>query len=277
MGDCRYCGKPAGLLRSVHKECQAKHESGKAEIISLVKAAAHDKSAISSLKTNAEKIAEGHLIRTSEVPAIVIEGYERAVAGAFEDGILTEEEDSNLDEIQKHFGFDQDDLDKNGAYTKLVKGDVLRELLNGKIPQKVHIEGGNLPFNLQKDEKLVWVFLDVQYYEQKTSRHYEGGSSGVSIRVVKGLYFRTSGFKAHPVDTTENVHVGTGILAVTNKHLYFAGAAKSFRIPFNKIISFVPFVDGIGIQRDATTAKPQSFITGDGWFTYNLVMNLSKL
>lgn len=276
MGDCRYCGKPAGLLRSVHKECQATHELGKSKITSFVKKAAHDASVVRLLKTAVEDIAKKHLIRSSDVPAMVIEGYESAVDSVFEDGVLTEEEESNLDEIQKHFGFGQNDLNKNGAFAKLVKGAVLRELLNGKIPEKVNIKG-NLPFNLQKDEKIVWVFQDVQYYEQKTRRHYEGGSQGVSIRVAKGLYFRTSGFRAHPVETTETVHVGTGIFAVTNKHLYFAGAAKSFRVPYKKIVSFEPYSDGIAIQRDATTAKPQSFITGDGWFTYNLVMNLSQL
>lgn len=276
MGDCRHCGKPAGLLRSVHKECQAKHDSGKAEIVSLVKTAAHDTSITGSLKTASEGIAEKHFIRRSDVPSVVIGGWEKAVADVFEDGILTEEEESNLVDIQKHFGFDQNDLDKNGAYTKVVKGVVLRELLNGKLPEKFTVKG-NLPFNLQKDEKLVWLFQGVQYYEQKTRRHYEGGSHGVSIRVAKGLYFRTSGFRAHPVETTENVHVGTGVLALTNKNLYFSGGAKSFRVAYKKIVSFEPYSDGIGIQRDATTAKPQTFITGDGWFTYNLAMNLSQL
>lgn len=184
MGDCKICGKPAGLLRSVHKECQTKHESGRAEIMSLVKIAAHNTSTVGSLKTAAEVIAEKHLIRKSDIPAIVIEGWEKAVDGTFEDGVLTEEEESNLVEIQKHFGFDQTDLDKNGAYTKVVKGSVLRELLNGKLPEKMSVKG-NLPFNLQKDEKLVWLFQGVQYYEQKTRRHYEGGSRGVSVRIAR--------------------------------------------------------------------------------------------
>jgi hypothetical protein len=276
MGDCRYCGEPVGFLRSVHKECQTKHDFGKAEITSLVKRAAHDASAIGSLKPTSEGIAEKKFIQRSDISAAVIEGWEKAVDGAFEDGVLTKEEQTNLDEIQKLFALEQNDLDKNGAYTKLVKGAVLRELLSGNIPEKVSVKG-NFPFNLQRDEKLVWLFQGVQYYEQKTRRHYEGGSSGVSIRVARGVYFRTSGFRAHPVETTENVHVGTGILALTNKHLYFAGGTKSFRVPYKKIVSFESYSDGIGIQRDAASAKPQTFVTGDGWFTYNLAMNLSQL
>tara|TARA_R110000868_G_scaffold189695_2_gene433077 strand:+ start:122429 stop:122581 length:153 start_codon:yes stop_codon:yes gene_type:complete len=49
------------------------------------------------------------------------------------------------------------------------------------------------------------------------------------------------------------------------------------RIKLDKIVSFQPYDDGLGVQRDAATAKPQSFITGDGWFIYNLVMNVAKL
>ena len=33
--------------------------------------------------------------------------------------------------------------------------------------------------------------------------------------------------------------------------------------------------DGSGIMRDAQTAKPQAFRTGDGWFAYNLATNLA--
>jgi hypothetical protein len=71
--------------------------------------------------------------------------------------------------------------------------------------------------------------------------------------------------------------VDNGVLGITNKHIYFAGPMKSFRIAYNKIVSVAPFSDGIGVVRDAATAKPQIFVTGDGWFTYNLATNLAQL
>ena len=276
MGDCRYCSKPAGLLRGVHKECEAKHQSGKAGIVSLIQKATGDTSLINSLNSAVKDIANGHFIATSDVPSIVIEGWEKAVESVFEDGILTEQEESNLTNIQKHFGFGQEDLDRNGAFTKIVKGAVLRDLLHGKVPERIQVEG-SVPLNLQKGEKLIWIFQGVEYYEQRTRRHFEGGTHGVSIRVAKGLYFRTGGFKGYPVERTEIIHVGTGILAITNKHLYFTSGGKSFRIAHSKVVSFQPYSDGVGVQRDATTAKPQIFVTGDGWFTYNLLMNVSQL
>jgi hypothetical protein len=271
-----YCGKPAGFLRGAHKECRSAHEAGKAEIISLVQKAFHDATSLSSLKGACTQTAKTHYVRDADVSPLVVEGWTKAVDTAFEDGILTEHEESNLADIQKAFELEQTVLDKSGAYTRVAKGVVLRELVDGNLPRKVRVEG-NLPFNFQKDEQLVWLFQGVEYYEQKTRRHYEGRSSGVSIRIAKGVYYRTGGFKGHPVETTANVHVGRGMLAFTNKNLYFAGDTKGFRIPYKKIVAYEPYTDGIGIQRDAATAKPQTFITGDGWFTYNLAMNVSRL
>ena len=67
------------------------------------------------------------------------------------------------------------------------------------------------------------------------------------------------------------------MLGLTTKHLYFAGARKKFRVRYAKIVSFEPYSDGLGIMRDAQTAKPQTFRTGDGWFAYNLAANLAQL
>lgn len=53
---------------------------------------------------------------------------------------------------------------------------------------------------------------------------------------------------------------------MTNKNLYFSGGGKSLRIPHLKIVTIEPYYDGVGVQRDAQTARPQFFITGNGWF-----------
>lgn len=35
-----------------------------------------------------------------------------------------------------------------------------------------------------------------------------------------------------------------------------------------------PFDDGIGVMRDTASAKPESFVIGDGWFAYNLINSI---
>ena len=55
---------------------------------------------------------------------------------------------------------------------------------------------------------------------------------------------------------------------------------RSQKHPWSKydaIVAFGPYQDGFGIMRDAQTAKPQAFRTGDGWFPYNLAANLAQM
>jgi len=228
------------------------------------------------LEENIKQIASSSFLSKKGINNTLTTAWENAVDKAFDDGVLTEQEETSLNKFKEYFSLSQDLLDRNGALTKVVKGAVLRDVLNGKLPERMQVEG-NLPFNLQKEEKVIWAFQNVDYYEQKTRTRYVGGSQGVSIRVARGVYYRACAFKGERVQSSETVHAGTGLMGITNKHIYFSSSSKSFRIAFNKIVTFEPFSDGIGVQRDTSTAKPQTFVTGDGWFTYNLVANLAQL
>lgn len=276
MGICIYCGKPAGFLRKKHRECEEKRNKGMTEMVRLAKEAALGMHPIEGLSNELAGIAENSFISSEQIRETLISGWEQAVSHFLEDGNLEIQEESRLTSFAEHFALTQEDLDKNGAYTKFVRGAVLRELMEGKIPKRCQPIGA-LPFNFQRSETLIWIFSNVAYYEDKTRRRYVGGSQGVSFRIAKGLYYRVGSFRGHPVETTERVHVDTGILAVTTKHIYFHGSTKSFRVRFDKIVSFTPYSNGIGLQRDASTAKPQVFVTGDGWFTYNLLVNIANI
>lgn len=276
MGNCTYCGKPAGFLKKSHKECKQNHEKGKIKVVSLVSKIGVEGGDLHQLEVSVEQVASTSFINKETLNALVTSGWEKAVEIAFDDGLLSEQEESTLNELRKHFSLQQQVLDRNGAYSKLVKGAILRDIMDGNLKERMKVDG-NLPFNFQKSEKVIWVFQGVNYYEEKTRTRYVGGSQGVSVRIAKGLYYRTGAFKGERVQTSETVHADTGLLGVTDKHIYFAGASKRFRIAYNKIVAFEPFSDGIGVQRDAHTAKPQSFMTGDGWFTYNLITNLAQM
>ncbi len=196
------------------------------------------------------------------------------MTAALEDSVLSETEGQALGAYRDHFALSVDALNRDGAHNRFVKAIILKEVIEGKVPERVQVVG-TLPFNLQKSEKLVYVLDRVRYCEPRTRTAYRGGYSGVSVRIAKGVYYRTGGFRGSPIVTSENVHIDTGVLAVTDKHLYFAGQSKTTRIRYDKIIAFTPYSDGVGIQRDASNAKPQMFITGDGWFVYNLITNLA--
>lgn len=282
MGKCIYCGKPAGFLRSKHVECEQQHQqqeriiqAGCALIVSEARAAFKGGEPFSTLENNITEIMQSHSVSSDQRKSSLIRAWGNAVEDSIEDGIVDHAEEERLIEFRDHFRLSETDLKGNGALQKFTKAVVIRDVVAGKIPQRTAI-AGELPINFQKGESLVWAFADSKYVEDKTKRQYVGGSHGVSIRVMEGVYYRVGAFKGRAVESTERVHVDSGWFVVTDKNIYFAGPRKSLRIPYGKIVSFDAFSDGIGVVRDSTTAKSQFFITGDGWFTYNLVANLAK-
>jgi hypothetical protein len=222
-----------------------------------------------------DEIGKDSFINHIEQKFIITQGWEKAVDAALEDGVLTVDEEQTLVKSAQGLSLTQQDLDTNGAYSRVAKAAVIRELLEGKLPQRVTVVG-EVPFNFQKGENLLWLFPGATYLEQRMRTQYEGSYQGVSVRVARGLYYRTGGFRGRPVSTAEMVNLGQGSFGITERHMYFSGPSKAFRVRYDKIVSFTAYSDGIGFQRDAQTAKPQVFITGDGWFTYNLVVNLAK-
>jgi hypothetical protein len=51
---------------------------------------------------------------------------------------------------------------------------------------------------------------------------------------MKGVYYRTGGFKGHPVETTIMQRIGMGSVCLTDKNLYFASPEKSLKIHIQK-------------------------------------------
>ena len=211
-----------------------------------------------------------------EANRLLIRAWETAVQGALEDGLLSLDEENALARYADHFSLAQQDLDRNGVQTSLVQTAVLRDVTQGIIPKRPRVNGA-VPFNLMKSEQLVWVIEGVDYLETVVRRERRGSSQGLSIRVARGLYYRPSAFRSRPIEWEETVHADTGMLGLTTKHIYFAGSRKRFRVRYDKIVAFEPFSDGFGIMRDAQTAKPQTFRTGDGWFAHDLTINLAQM
>ena len=207
---------------------------------------------------------------------VLVQAWEAAVEGALEDGLFTLDEENALTRYINHFNLSQSQLDAHGVHTSLIKAAVLREIAEGVVPNRQHLSG-NVPFNLMKSENLVWVMHDVDYIETVVRRERRGYSHGLSIRVARGVYYRPSAFRSHAIEWEETVHQDTGLLGFTTKHIYFSGPKKKFRIRYNRIVDFEPFSDGFGIMKDNQTAKPQAFRTGDGWFSYNLAVNLAQM
>ena len=276
MGTCKYCGQKAGFLKRKHTNCQKKNQDGKKEIINLIERSITKSHDFQALRDDITHLANENFIKSFELDTLYTDGFDKAVEKLLNDGILTKKDEENIVNFRDQLNLTQNILDQNGSLQKIAKASIIREITEGNVPEVRLDVQGHIPFNFMKSEQLIWLFQDVDFYEQRTNTHFQGGHAGVSMRVAKGLYFRTGGFKGQPVKTEETKYIDTGSLCLTNKHLYFASSLKNFRIQYGKIITLNPYLDGIGLQKDGVSSRPLIFKNLDGWFSYNVISNLTQ-
>ena len=190
-----------------------------------------------------------------------------------EDGIIDNNEEEQISKFLEYSSLsDTATLYKSSAYQRLIQSLILRDIQEGKDVEKRLIVG-NLPILLGKKEQLLWVFKDVKGYEEKTGRKYVGGSSGVSMRVCKGVYYRVGASKGHSIEYQYQNDLGRGVFIITNKNLYFIGD-KQVKMGISKVLSYKPYSDGIELVKDGANPKPYTFVGFDSWFVVNAMQLL---
>jgi hypothetical protein len=275
MGKCIHCGRPAGWFRTRHAECDMEHRTAKRELPSFIAESITKGREVGAVEPELQHMSEVGFLKPALREQLIQSGIQLAVDHALDDDELTEAEEERISKWVNELAQQHPALKSSEGVVRLVRASIVRNLREGK-PVTGRVSSDGLPFLFQKSEELIWAFNHVDFYQNTTRTEYIGGSQGVSIRLTKGVYYRTGSFRGRPVKVDELKHQGTGMLAITTKHLYFWSPNKAFKVPFAKLISMETFEDGIRIQRDGTTTKPQIFKGIDGWFAANLISNLHQ-
>lgn len=205
---------------------------------------------------------------------IYCRAFDAAIEQYLDDGIIDNDEERTVARFMQFTGLPQHLLNANKSLEKVVQSKVLQELLNGQVPTPRITISGSFPFLLSKNEHMLWLFRNVTLQMQKVRRETVGRTRGVSVRICKGVYYRTGGFRGRPVETTYMQRIGTGSVCLTDKNLYFHSPEKSLKIPFSKILSLDPYSNGLGVQKDGANDKPIFFENLNSWFCYNVISNL---
>lgn len=294
MGKCKHCGEKAGFLRWSHPECVVAHREAERKAREMRKASepkfkqfiqetiaarevADLDGLINGVAAASKEAADGHF-PVEEQCTWAAEAMNEALDDHLDDGALSEEEETGVFAVMKGLPFGDDHDGRDAFNSRLYRAHVLRRILNGEDVKDVanFKLAGHMPFNLMKSETLIWAKYGVDFQEERTSTHYEGGSQGFSVRVTKGVYYRFGGFKGHKVQEHNMEYIDTGLFGLTNKHLYFHGERKTFRTRLDRIVALDPYQDGIGVRKQGVTARPQIFVGIDGWFAFNLIKHFGS-
>ena len=156
---------------------------------------------------------------------------------------------------------------KGSHIEELGQSSILSDLQAGR-PPRYNIQA---PIILTRGETALWCYNNVTMYQEKVRKEFVGSHSGFSFRVMKGVTYRTGGFKGHPVETSYMENMGLGSLYVTNKNIIFMGQSRSIKVPYTKIIGINPYSDGMEVQRDGNNVKRLVFQGFDCSFILNVI------
>lgn len=216
-----------------------------------------------------ERIRNAFNVSESFEHEVFLEMLEKASVNFMKDGVLTDSEQRHIDEYVSRTGISMSNLPEkyqNSEIAKIGQASVLRDFRKGIYP----VGRPLLPVLLGKNEHVLWVYNGVSMYMEKVERETVGRSSGVSVRLCKGVTYRVGQFKGHPVEHSRMNLEGNGALIVTDKNLFFYSQQKTCKIPFSKIVGITPYSDGVEVHRDGN-AKRLVFEGFDSWFIMNLL------
>ena len=279
MPICPYCHSSAGMFRQTHAQCERDYALGVEGLPVAIRDSLVKGESPQQMLTAVKWIAGNSRLAREDVDRLCLQGWNATLDAYLSDGILSDYEQTRLQEAARLLELKEADMIRESIPSKIAMARALAAILAGQATPHAMTRYGydipHLPFLLQSTETLVWAFPSTLYYEEKTRRHRVSQSQGVSMRVAKGLYVRTGSSQGYTVEETGMEYQDVGVLAITTKHIIFAGDSKSVRIPYKKIVVIQPYTDGFGIMRDTATARLQNFVTQRGWFSYNLVRHIA--
>jgi hypothetical protein len=179
VSDCIFCGKPAGFFHNKHHECAEKYESGRRQITHLIFDSPSSMDSIGSTASQVIQTAARSFISEPERKDLFLAAWSLAVDNALDHGVLSEEVEKRLVELKEGLALSSADLTRTDAWDRMVKSAVLRDLMTGVIPHRMTVDG-NLRFNFQKREQVVWVFEEVDYLKTRRAANTLA-DQGVSV------------------------------------------------------------------------------------------------
>ena len=272
MGNCRFCGQPAGFLRHQHKECRQRHDEAAEKIAGFFVKALQDPVPGDQFRKLVDQGAAQNFIGDEERDRLIRQGLSTAIHTALKDGALATTDDRATRRVAGCLR-PHSRRPRRWRPGTCEGANFARARRRREAADPIEFNGPLAP-RLESGERPLWLFNGVAYLMVRSRTRYVGGSSGVSIRVMRGVYYRAGGFRGEPVKTDYLSNEDTGSLTIADQNVYFVGTHRALKIPLKKIASTQLYTDGIEILQNGVSAKPVIFKLDDPPFAANLLSRL---
>jgi hypothetical protein len=254
---CKRCGKKlslfSGFVDSLCKDCNKEIkaevlEKDKPEQIEKIKMLEEIKLEI--LRTKSINQRQIGILKNQDKKKL-IKLYSDLFVEFESDEELDKNELETLQDLEESLSLTHEEVDFEQRvlpyhYVYMIKNE-------GKLP-KVNLKcetGFTKPILKANEEIHFW--MPAILNEMKTvNLGYQGGSSGISIRAMKGVSFRVGACRGHVNKAQKSVTTSMGHLMITNKRimLHPLPGNKPVSIPLNKILSYNCFENGVEIYKE---------------------------
>jgi len=195
-------------------------------------------------------------------PAVARETFNQAAApilkstleSAAADRRLSPEEFQHFNALAKEFGitpsFD------SGTLKMLDRYSLFWKIEHGEIPTVA------APIRLQSGESCYFAAPAtwLEYRKQSTTVGYY--NQGVSLRVMRGVYYRVGASRPRRITSEGLTALDSGEIYISNKRVIFNGARRNLTLKLDSLIAFQPFTDGFALEK-ASGKSPHFSISGD--------------
>ncbi|MGI5940139.1 MAG: hypothetical protein ACOX8V_05575 [Thermoleophilia bacterium] len=268
MARCDLCGNEAGWLIRQHDACREALQP----MVDLIAEAAAPATPPEDLKQQIDEVAIRYAVAPDCLSGLLATTWDTVADDTLQGQLISEEQEAALLKLRDDLGLPGDRSEWNGARGRVRRTGIIRELLQGTLPEQMG-SPADLPFDLLPSEAFIWKFDDVDYYERPSAVRYRDGRATADEVPSAGILSREE-LRERRAPVIDYLPTDQGIAVMTDRQLYFAGSKQIFRIPFMAVADFTPFNDGLALQCDGQAATLY-FLTDDGWFIYHLAVGLA--
>lgn len=262
MSKCVVCNKSAGPFHELHKAClstyQDTRKSLREKLAVIVNSAEISPQAIEALYA----CKSSNQFSNSHFKELFIKYWQEHAALIVKESSLNLVASKNLLHIADEFKLTDKDVD-DFLYTRLSNFEHLDRIYQEKTIKEYigHTPEG---VELNENEKVIWNFEDTDKTEQEK---FSQAKQWTILNSLLDNMFMKSRYKTLDVRVVES-----GKLIVTNQGLHYLHRGSVKETKYSDVHSITPMKHGIRIQATQKNASPDTYITGDGRFTYALLL-----
>ena len=267
MGKCIVCSKSAGPFYSLHKACykiyQNTRECLEQTLSKCIRSDVHGDELIDSLHS----CKPPSNFSLSLFESLIKRAWQDQSKAVLKGKPLNSKHANYLLAVAPQLEIEDKDVEPY-LFSKLAN---LEHLICINQDKAVSINSSALndKIDLIDDESLLWVFEDTLKVEQL--RYSEEKQWTVLQSIINNL-FSKSRYKELAVKTE-----AAGNFAITNQHYHYITKEKTISVRITDIYSITPMKDGVRIQTTQRNTTSNTYLTGDGRFTYALLCYAQNL